>query len=47
MHGSFSKLVNTTFKRLALLQIATGSFVINAHWLDSCVKNEQKPPKWA
>lgn len=41
MHGSFRKLVNMTFKRLALLQIATGSFVINAHLLDSCVKNEQ------
>lgn len=27
VHGSFNKLVNTRFKRLALLQIATGSFV--------------------
>lgn len=27
VHGTFNKLVSTRFKRLALLQIATGSFV--------------------
>lgn len=47
VHGSFNKLVNTRFKRLALLQIATGSFVIDAHLLDSFVKNEQKTLQWA
>lgn len=27
VHGNFNKLVNTRFKRLVLLQTATGSFV--------------------
>lgn len=47
VHRSFNKLVYKGLKRLALLQITLGSFVINTDLLDICVKNGQKTPKWA